>query len=63
MRTVTMTLIIFQIIAMCTQTCALGYSKCKLPKGLLFGHIFILMVNLTLIIFNEYRGITDDKKI
>ena len=45
MRTVTMTLIIFQIIAMCTQTCALGYS----------GHIFILMVNLTLIIFNMNR--------
>ena len=55
MRTVTMSLIIFQIIAMCTQTCALGYSKCKLPKGLLFGNIFILMVNLTLIIFNMNR--------
>ena len=55
MRTVTMTLIIFQIIAMCTQTCALGYSKYKMPKVLLFGHIFILMANLTLIIFNMNR--------
>ena len=55
MRTVTMTLIIFQIITMCLQTCALGYSKCKLPKGLLFGHIFTLMANLTLIMFNMNR--------
>ena len=38
MRTVTMTLIIFQIIAMCTQTCALGYSKLKLPKAKLKVH-------------------------
>ena len=42
MRTVTMTLIIFQIIAMCTLSFAIGYSKLKLPKNILnFESIYV----------------------
>lgn len=45
-------LIIFQVLVMCFQTYALGYSKCKLPKCLLFANIFILIFNFVMLVSN-----------
>ena len=55
MRTITMSLIIFQIIAMCTLSFAISYSKLKLPKNILILKLSMLILNFGLLIFNMNR--------
>lgn len=52
MKTAMIILIVLQIISECFICYGLGYSKCKLPKPLLYVDIGLLIFNFILIIIN-----------
>ena len=55
METAMIILIVLQIISECFICYGLGYSKCKLPKLLLYADIGLLIFNFILIIRNLNR--------
>ena len=55
METAMIILIVLQIISECFICYGLGYSKCNLPKLLLYADIGLLIFNFILIIRNLNR--------
>ena len=53
MRTLQIISIILQVLSVCTLSFALGYSKLKLPKRMLFLNIFVLY--LVYMVVSYYR--------